>query len=69
MGEFMSSYHAAMNGWMDELGVDVGEASKLALIDVGDDELVWWSQHGLGAREKLVEVLGPFAALQREGRK
>lgn len=31
-----SSYHT-VQGWMDELSVDVGEAGELALVDVGDD--------------------------------
>lgn len=49
---------------MHELSVHVGEASKLALVDVGDDQLVGRGQHGLGTREKLVEVLCSFAALK-----
>ena len=48
---------------MDELRVDVGEAGELALVDVGDDQLVGRGQHGLGAREELIKVLRPLAAL------
>lgn len=48
---------------MDELMVHVGEAGKLALVDVGDDQLVGRGQHGLRARKKLVEVLCSFATL------
>lgn len=63
-----SSYHA-VQGWMDELRIDVGEAGKLTLVDVGDDQLVGRGQHGLGACEKLVEVFCSFAALKEiEGR-
>lgn len=57
------SYDASVHRRVDELRVDVGEAGELALVDVGDDQLVWWGQHGLGACEELVEVLRPFAAL------
>lgn len=53
---------------MEELRVDVGEAGELALVYVGDDELVGRGQHGLGAREELVEVLGSFAALKETKR-
>lgn len=56
----LSSYHA-VQGWMGELRVDVGEACKLALVDVGDDQLVGRGQHGLGACEKLVKVFCCFA--------
>lgn len=59
----LSSYHA-VQGWVDELRVHVGEARELALVDVGDDQLVGRSQHGLRAREKLVEVFCSFAALK-----
>lgn len=60
------SYHAVQGG-MDELGVDVREAGELALVDVGDDQLVGRRQHRLGACEKLVEVFCTFATLkQRE---
>ena len=49
---------------MAELRVHVGEARELALVDVGDDQLVGRSQHGLRTREELVEVLCSFAALK-----
>lgn len=49
---------------MDELRVHVGEARKLALVDVGDDQLVGRGQHRLRTREKLVEVFRSFAALK-----
>lgn len=58
-----SSYHA-VQGRRDELRVHVGETRELALVDVGDDQLVGRRQHGLRAREKLVEVFCSFAALQ-----
>lgn len=51
---------------VDELRVDVGEAGKLALVDVGDDQLVRRCQHRLRAGEELVEVFRPFAALKGE---
>lgn len=47
-----------------ELGVDVGEAGELALVDVGDDQLVRGGEDGLRAGEELVEVFRPFAALK-----
>lgn len=62
-----SSYHAVQGG-MDELRVDVRESGKLALVDVGDHQLVWRGQHGLGACEKLVEVLCCFATLKETTR-
>lgn len=62
------SYHA-VQGWMDELRVHVGEASELALVDVGDDQLVGRGQHGLRTCEKLVEVFCSFAALKENKRK
>lgn len=49
---------------MGELRVDVGKAGELALVDVGDDQLVWRRQHGLGAREELVKVLCPLSTLK-----
>lgn len=48
--------------WVDELGVYEGESSKLALVDVGDDQLVRWGQHGLRACEEFVKVLRCLAA-------
>lgn len=39
------------------------------MVDVGDDQLVGRRELGLGAREELVEVLRPFAALQERDRK
>lgn len=48
---------------VDELRVYVGEAGELALVDVGDNQLVGGRQHGLRAGEELVEVFCPFAAL------
>lgn len=59
----LSSYHA-VQGRRDELRVHVGESRELALVDVGDDQLVGRRQHGLRAREKLVEVFCSFASLQ-----
>ena len=50
---------------MDKLRIDVGEAGKLALVDVGDDQLVGRGQHGLGTCEKLVEVFCSFATLKK----
>lgn len=61
------SYHA-VQGRGGELGVHVGEAFELALVDVGDDQLVRGRQHGLRAREELVEVLCSFATLQESFR-
>lgn len=61
------SYHA-VQGRGDELGIDVGEAFELALVDVGDDQLVGRRQHGLRAREELVEVFCSFATLQESFR-
>lgn len=58
------SYHA-VHGRMGELSVDKGEACKLALVDVGDDQLVGRGQHGLGACEKLVKVFCSFATLKQ----
>ena len=49
---------------MDELRVDVGEAGELALVDVGDDQLVGRGQHWLCTCEKLVEVFCSFATLK-----
>lgn len=54
---------------VDELRVYVGEAGELALVDVGDDQLVGRGQHGLRAGEELVEVFRPFAALKDTVRK
>lgn len=59
----LPSYHA-VQGWMDELRVHVGEARELTLVDVGDDQLVGRSQHRLRTREKLVEVFCSFATLK-----
>lgn len=50
---------------MHELRVDEREACELGLVDVGDDQLVWWRELRLGASEELVEVLCRFAALWR----
>lgn len=49
---------------VDELRVDVGEAGELALVNVGNDQLVGRGQHGLRAGEELVKVFRPFAALK-----
>lgn len=49
---------------MHKLRVDESEAGKLSLVDVGDDQLVWRSELGLGAREELVKVLCSFATLK-----
>lgn len=57
-----------MERWVDKLWVDVGEAGKLALVDIRDDHLVWWGQDRLGASEEPVKVLRSSAALQRERR-
>lgn len=59
----LSSYHA-VQGWMDELRIHVGEACELTLVDVGNDQLIGRGQHGLRTREELVEVFCPFAALK-----
>lgn len=59
----LSSYHA-VQGWMAELRVHVGEACEFALVDVGDDQLVGRGQHGLRTCEELVEVFCSFAALK-----
>lgn len=58
-----SSYHA-VQGRMDELRVDVGEAGKLTLVDIGNYQLVWRGQDGLGACEKLVKVFCRFPTLK-----
>lgn len=58
-----SSYHAVQRR-VDELRVYVGEARKLALVDVGDDQLIGRGQHRLRAGEELVEVFCSFAALK-----
>lgn len=47
---------------MEELRVDVGKAGELALVDVGNDQLVRRGEDGLGTREKLVKVFCSFAA-------
>lgn len=49
---------------MDELRVHVGEACKLALVDVGDDQLVRRGQHRLCTCKKLVKVFCSFATLK-----
>lgn len=59
----LSSYHA-VQGRMEELRVHVGEACELALVDVGDDQLIGRGQHRLRTREKLVEVFCSFATLK-----
>lgn len=61
------SYHAVKRRRVDELQVYEGESGKFALIDVGNDQLVRRSQHGLCASEEFVEVLRRFAALLKEG--
>lgn len=58
-----SSYDAVQRR-VDELRVYVGEARKLALVDVGDDQLIGRGQHRLRAGEELVEVFCSFAALK-----
>lgn len=58
-----SSYDAVQRR-VDELRVYVGEACKLALVDVGDDQLIGRGQHRLRAGEELVEVFCSFAALK-----
>ena len=59
------SYRALQDG-VHELGVDVGEAFKIRLVDVSDDQLVGRRQDRLPSREELVKVLCSFAALWRE---
>ncbi len=59
----LASYHAVQRR-VDELRVHVGEACELALVDVGDDQLVGRGQHRLCAREELVEVFCSFATLK-----
>lgn len=59
----LSSYHT-VQGWMEELRVDVGKAGELALVDVGNDQLVRRGENGLGTCEKLVKVFCSFAALK-----
>lgn len=54
---------------MQELRVDEGEASKLGLVDIGDDQLVGRRELRLSAGEELVEVLGSFAALREQKKK
>lgn len=54
---------------MHKLRVDESEASKLSLVDVGDDQLIWRSELGLGAREELVKVLCSFATLRERDRR
>lgn len=54
---------------MDELRVDVGEAGELALVNVGDDELVGRRQHRLSTCEELVKVFCTFAALEKGDKK
>lgn len=49
---------------MEELRVDVGKAGELALVNVGNDQLVRRGEDGLGTREKLVKVFCSFAALK-----
>lgn len=51
---------------MDELRVNEGEAGELALVDVGDDQLVRRGQDGLRACEELVEIFCSFATLDRQ---
>lgn len=59
----LSSYHA-VQGWMDELRIHVGEACELALVDVGNDQLIRRGQHRLRTCEKLVKVFCSFATLK-----
>ena len=47
-----------------KLRVHVGEACELALVDVGNDQLVGRGQDGLRTCEKLVEVFCSFATLK-----
>lgn len=54
----------AIERWVHKLRVDEREAGKLSLVDVGDDQLVWRGELGLGAREELVKVLCSFATLE-----
>lgn len=48
-----------------KLGVDEREPCKLCLVNVGDDQLVWWGELRLGACEELVKVFCSFSTLQR----
>lgn len=64
---FVRSYDAVQRR-VDELWVYVGEAGELALVDVGDNQLVRGGQYGLRAGEELVEVFCPFAALKDTNR-
>lgn len=57
------SYHTVKQRWVDELWVYVRESSEFALVDIGDNQLVWRGQHGLRAGEEFVKVLRRFAAL------
>lgn len=63
------SYHTVKQRWVDELWVYVRESSEFALVDIGDNQLVWRGQHGLRAGEEFVKVLRRFAALWKEGEK
>lgn len=54
------SYDAAVEGGVNKLGVDEGEVGKLALVDVGDDQLVRRGQNRLRTREELVKILCCF---------
>lgn len=63
------SYHTVKRCWVNELWVYERESSEFALVDVGDDQLVWRGQHGLRAGEEFVEVLRRFAALLKKGEK
>lgn len=45
---------------MYKLWIDEREPCKLGLVDVGDNQLIWWCEHGLGACEELVKVLCSF---------
>lgn len=54
---------AAVERRVYKLRVDEREPCKLSLVDVGDNQLIWWCELGLGASEELVKVLGCFATL------
>lgn len=60
---FRSSSCAVDQRQVYKLWVDEREPCELCLVDVGDDQLIWRCELGLGAGEELVKVLRSFAAL------
>lgn len=52
-----------------EVGVHVGEALEVRLVDAGQYQAVWRGERGRRAREELVEVLPAAATLRGRDRR